>query len=379
MKEIQKYPYNAIIGEENKIFLSDQICEQVVKITYRNGQIFCTIKDRITSKKKEIMLSAAVIFGALLGMPREARPIGVPIRLPSAPEISRPAPQHFHQHAPTINPRVDKIIMITNNKMIPLIYINGHYSYINQQLLKKLRAGDLTANITVVVIGVVVYIMCQASGVDAFAILRELGRLNAPTPNPGFAPATSSSSTEIALVPTQAQEFNDMSLIFNEPKTKFSFVMTRDEALKLIEETYPGQLEITDNKRFSDWQAAKKIYHASDFGINPEDYGMTKYNIMRLNCIGLTKYVREGRPLPPIKLVKDYQMAVKNMYDHAEHFDGKFRSRGEQKIHETSYSYNESTRQVAGFNKETGDIITAGKYSPRAFERFLDTKHLGRL
>ena len=77
--------------------------------------------------------------------------------------------------------------------------------------------------------------------------------------------------------------------------------------------------------------------------------------------------------------IKDYQMAVKNMHDHAEHFDGKFSSRGEQKIHETSYSYNESTRQVAGFNKETGDIITAGKYSPRAFDRFLDTKHLGRL
>ena len=152
--------------------------------------------------------------------------------------------------------------------------------------------------------------------------------------------------------------------------------MTRDEALKLIEKTYPGQLEITDNKRFSDWQAAKKIYHASDFGINPEDCGMTKDNIMRLNRIGLTKYVREGRPLPPIKLVKDYQIAVKNMYDH---FDGKFSSRREQKIHENSYSYNESTRQVAGFNKETGDTITAGKYSPRAFDRFLDTKHLGRL
>ena len=72
-------------------------------------------------------------------------------------------------------------------------------------------------------------------------------------------------------------------------------------------------------------------------------------------------------------------MAVKNMYDHAEHFDGKFSSRGEQKIRETSYCYNERTRQVAGFNKETGDIITAGKYNPRAFDLFLDTKHLGRL
>jgi hypothetical protein len=55
--------------------------------------------------------------------------------------------------------RVDKIIMITNNnKMIPLIYINGHYSYINQQLLKKLRAGDLTTNITIIVIVVLQYI-----------------------------------------------------------------------------------------------------------------------------------------------------------------------------------------------------------------------------
>ena len=71
-------------------------------------------------------------------------------------------------------------------------------------------------------------------------------------------------------------------------------------------------------------------------------------------------------------------MAIKNMYDHAEYFDGKFNSRGEQKIHETSYSYNETTRQVAGFSKETDDIITASKYNPRAFDRFLDTKHLCR-
>lgn len=375
-KEIYKYPYNARTEDEIKVFLSDKICEQVVKVNYKNGQIFCTVKDRITSQNKEIIFSAAILFGVLFGMPYKAKGIGVSPILPSAPEIHRPARQTVPQHAPIINPRLDKIVMMANNRMIPLIYINGHYSYINEQLLKKLRAGDLAANITVIAIGVVVYIMFQLSGVDAFQII---ANWNAPQPSPTFGPGPSSSSTQLSVIPTKAQEFNDMSLSFNESKTKFSFVMTRDEALKLIEETYPGQLEITDNKRFSDWQAAKKIYHASDFGINPEDYGMTKYNIMRLNRIGLTKYVREGHPLPPIKLVKDYQMAVKNMYDHAEHCDGKFSSRGEQKIHETSYSYNEITRQIAGFNKETGDIITAGKYSPRAFDRFLDTKHLGRL
>lgn len=98
--------------------------------------------------------------------------------------------------------------------------------------------------------------MYQLSGVDAFAIFDQIGKCNAPTVDPGFRPTLA--STEIALVPTRAQELNDMSLMFNEPKSKFNFIMTRDEVLKLIEETYPGQLEITDNKRFSDWQAAKK-------------------------------------------------------------------------------------------------------------------------
>jgi hypothetical protein len=149
-----------------------------MKITYKNGQIFCTIKDRITSKNKEILLSAAIFFGALLVMPTESPAIGVPIRFPSAPEIHRPAPQYFHKYAPTVNLRCDKILMMANNNMnmISLIYINGHYSYINEQFLKKLRAGDLASNITVVAVGIIIYIMCQLSGVDAFAIFNEMGK-----------------------------------------------------------------------------------------------------------------------------------------------------------------------------------------------------------
>ena len=33
-KQINKYPYNSKIRDEPKIFLSDLVCEQVVKITY---------------------------------------------------------------------------------------------------------------------------------------------------------------------------------------------------------------------------------------------------------------------------------------------------------------------------------------------------------
>ena len=97
----------------------------------------------------------------------------------------------------------------------------------------------------------------------------------------------------------------------------------------------------------------------------------------------MTKYDKK-RHIELLKGFLDFKNQGKDLYtenrnEYMELLEGTYSSKAEQKIHETSYSYNESTRQIAGFNKETGDIITAGKYSPRAFDRFLDTKHLGRL
>jgi hypothetical protein len=64
--------------EDNlKVFLFDIICEQVVKVTYRNSQFFCTIKDKVTSKNKEIILSAGIIFAVLFSMPYESKAIGI--------------------------------------------------------------------------------------------------------------------------------------------------------------------------------------------------------------------------------------------------------------------------------------------------------------
>ena len=54
-REIQKYPYNARIEEETKIFFSDLIFKKVGNITDRNGQFFCIIKDKITHKKKKLL------------------------------------------------------------------------------------------------------------------------------------------------------------------------------------------------------------------------------------------------------------------------------------------------------------------------------------
>jgi len=363
--------------------LKDNACGiQTVRIINSKTSLMLVYTSKISGKTKKITVVFSLVVLLVFGNAQPSKAIGFST-LPVSMGRVLPSLQHPLKEikvAPTVNPRLDKILMISTNRMIPLVVLNDRSCFINHQLLKKLRGGSLSVNLTLIAFGVVVFVMYQLQlpGVDAFGII---GPWNVPTIRPGFPPTTSSSysSTKIALVPTKAQEFNDMLSMYNTNKPQLNFVMTRDEALNLIGETYPGQLEITVNERFSEWQAAKKIYHAVDFGIDPEDYGMMKYNILRLQRIGLTKYAREGRPLPPIKLVNHYQMAVKNMCDHSEHSDGKFSSRGEQKIHDTSYSYNRTTRQVAGFNKETGDIITAGKYRPQYFDRFLETMHLGRL
>ena len=62
LNEISKYPYYVKHNDEDKVFISDIIGEQVVKI---NGQIFCTIIDRITSKEKEIKLSIVIFLVGL--------------------------------------------------------------------------------------------------------------------------------------------------------------------------------------------------------------------------------------------------------------------------------------------------------------------------
>lgn len=294
-KHIYKYPYNARTEDEIKVFLFDKICEQIVKVNYKNGQLFCTIKDRITSQNKEIIFSAAIIFGVLLWRPTEARPIGVSPILFSAHEIHHPAEQRVPQYLPTF----------------------------------------------------------------------------------GLGP--SSSSTELSVIPKKAREFNEMSLKFNQPKISCNFIMSDQEARRQVTEMYPSVLEISPNTQISDLKAAGKIYHASQLGVDPEDYGMKKEDVLRIEKIGIYKYAREGRPLPPIELIKDYQMAMKDICTNGKLLEGTYSSRADQKIHKAIYRYDVTTRTVVGFYIETGELITATKYKESTFEIFILTKNLGSL
>ena len=47
------------------------------------------------------------------------------------------------------------------------------------------------------------------------------------------------------------------------------FVMSYQDAHNLVAETYLRYLEVDESWIITDWQTAKKIYHAKGMGINP--------------------------------------------------------------------------------------------------------------
>lgn len=197
-------------------------------------------------KSKRIMVVSTLVTTLWFSNVQPSPAMGLSI--PAAPVV-RIQPSYRSSFevktATTVSPRLDKIVMISTNKMTPLIYLNAQQVHVNEKILKRLRKGDLASNLIIIAIGGVVYLILLS--VDAFAILEQSGSANAPTTSasPGFIPTTSS-CTEIALVPTQDQQFNDISLKFNEPKP--NFIMTKDEALKILNKTYQEQLEIRDNE-----------------------------------------------------------------------------------------------------------------------------------
>ena len=107
---------------------------------------------------------------------------------------------------------------------------------------------------------------------------------------------------------------------------------------------------------------------------------MTKEQLRKIETVGLPKYVRLGNPLPSVELIKDYQAAVKGFCENSEKLpSGTYSSRGDQKVHKSSFYYNDETRKIVAFNMETQDLITASTYNPKDFAMFRVTKNLGRL
>lgn len=59
---------------------------------------------------------------------------------------------------------------------------------------------------------------------------------------------------------------------------------------------------------------------------------MSPENLKHFNDIVLHAYAKEGRPLPSIEFVKDYQKAIKKICTNGQSLKGTYSSRGENKI-----------------------------------------------
>ena len=44
------------------------------------------------------------------------------------------------------------------------------------------------------------------------------------------------------------------------------FMMSYDEAIKLLQETYSGSMQVTEELRIGDWQAASHLFHGQGVG-----------------------------------------------------------------------------------------------------------------
>lgn len=176
------------------------MCIFIKKVNCRNGKFFCIIKDKVTFKNKEIILSAVIIFAVLFSMPYKLRAIGVsPIR-GLAPEIHRPAREHFQPYTRTVAERVDKVKFILPREKVELLMFLDPK---NEELLKKLtkiRCGD-NHNRLVDLLWLSLFLYAMTLYPDqAAGLLQQLGRFNAPglvNNPPGYFNTQSCQSTVI--------------------------------------------------------------------------------------------------------------------------------------------------------------------------------------
>jgi hypothetical protein len=161
------------------------------------------------------------------------------------------------------------------------------------------------------------------------------------------------------------------------------FVMNYDEAIKLLQETYSGSMQVTEDLRIGDWQAAKKAYHGQKgFDIDLGKYrDFSKEDLVALQNTegGFIPYVQKGGKLPPIEFVQDFQQKVDD-FCHLETTEIIPNAKHYGNTGETSCTmfFNRETRQIVLFNNTGGDFITAEKFRAKYFAKCVDSGKVGK-
>jgi len=178
-----------------------------------------------------------------------------------------------------------------------------------------------------------------------------------------------------SLIPQNSESVKSKELqVYQEP-----YLLSVDDALAILEAKYGSNFIAVENGEFKiqEWQATKKLEHAVCFGIKPEDYGFSQEQAKEINSGkgGIVSYVRKVKKLPSLDFIRAYQNAIKNFCEDRNQSD---RNDGSTFQGEPYISFfNEKTRQVVIFDRETKIFITAYKLAERSVDEYLTTGNIG--
>ena len=155
------------------------------------------------------------------------------------------------------------------------------------------------------------------------------------------------------------------------------FVMSRDEAFKLVIDTYGGSTQINEDCKVTDRQIGKKAYHFhKGFNMDLDKYdNFGKSDLVNLQNTegGLITYVQKGGTLPPIEFINDAKKQLTDfcllekteVIKDAEHY-------GQHSgVTPGIMFHNAEIGRIAIFNKTSGDLITTETYKPKPFNKFV--------
>ena len=160
------------------------------------------------------------------------------------------------------------------------------------------------------------------------------------------------------------------------------YILSYDDAIAVLQSRYgpidaPNFITVENGEfKIQEQQAAKKLKHAVCFGINTADYDFSQDQVREINAKGgIVAYVRKGKTLPNLDLIRAYQNAIKNFCEDRTQSDRDDKStfRGKPSI----TFFNQKTRQVAIFYRETKIFITAYKLSETQYIRYQQTNRIG--
>ena len=113
------------------------------------------------------------------------------------------------------------------------------------------------------------------------------------------------------------------------------------------------------------------------FGINLADYNFSQDQAIEINKRkgGIRAYVQRGKTLLSLDLIRAYQNVIKNFCEDRSRSDRNEEStfQGEPSI----TFFNEKTRQVVIFDRETKIFITASKLAEYSVDEYLTTSNIG--